>query len=245
MKYHGGKTRVGEKISNIIQELIDNNEQIKGYCEPFCGACGVIKHLTQNNQKLEFVAGDNHESMIKMWKSLQTGWEPDISNISKEYYLSLKGNGESSAQKGFIGHCLSFGGLYFKVYMEELVPRIENSKKNIIKRSLDIKNVSFSVGDYTQFSHLKNNIIFCDPPYQKLNKYYDEYDNRLNFDNDLFWEWCGEMKKNNIVIVNEMSGIENTVTMDSNIIELKPRNLNYGKYTNSETESLYVMGNMN
>jgi len=242
MKYHGGKTRSGKKISNIIQEIIDNDENIEGYCEPFCGACGVIKHLPQNNDKLTFLAGDTNGSMIEMWKSLQIGWEPDISNVSKEYYLSLKGNGESSAQKGFIGHCLSFGGLYFKVYMEELVLRIGTAKKNVIRRGECLDNVTFSNGDYTQFSHLKKNIIFCDPPYQKLNKYYDEYDNRLKFDHDSFWDWCGEMKKNNVIIVNEMSGIEKAISLSSKVVEFTPRNLKYGKYSNSETESLYIMG---
>ena len=48
--YHGGKQRIGKRLSSIIadQSLDIEDEydfKIKGYCEPFCGMLGVYKHI--------------------------------------------------------------------------------------------------------------------------------------------------------------------------------------------------------
>ena len=57
----------------------------------------------------------------------------------------------------------------------------------------------------TQFSKLKNFVIYCDPPYKddKSSYYFDEENNRLSFDHIVFWKWCLKMSKNNIIFVSE------------------------------------------
>jgi len=241
MRYHGGKTKGGKRISIILKRIIDNNDGISGYCEPFCGACGVLKHMVVGNEHLDFSGGDSNKSIVKMWSSLVGGWEPDISNVTKESYILMRGDGNSTAQKGFIGHVMSFGGVYFKSYVDELLHTIESSKNNVITESILMKDVVFSSGDYTQFSHIKNNIIFCDPPYQKNSNYYDDDNKRVLFDHESFWVWCKNMKKDNIIVVNEMSGIK-IDGCNPIIIELPARNISYRKNTNKETESLYIYG---
>lgn len=48
--YHGGKQRLGKKLAEIIVDtsldiVEDENWEIKGYCEPFCGMLGVYRHI--------------------------------------------------------------------------------------------------------------------------------------------------------------------------------------------------------
>jgi hypothetical protein len=48
--YHGGKQRIGKRLSSVIadESLVIEDEydfKIKGYCEPFCGMLGVYKHI--------------------------------------------------------------------------------------------------------------------------------------------------------------------------------------------------------
>ena len=82
--YHGGKQRIGKKLSEIIVEAsydISNEENltIKGYCEPFCGMLGVYRHIPKQlenkfEKKLTYKAGDVNKSVIMMWKDVQKGW---------------------------------------------------------------------------------------------------------------------------------------------------------------------------
>ena len=238
MRYHGGKTRAGKKISTVIQDIIDDNQSsIKGYCEPFCGACGVLSHLT-HNRNLNFLAGDKNGSMIEMWTRMQEGWEPDIRHMDSDYYEKLKWDGEISAQKGFIGHVMSYGGIYFQAYCEDLVDRLPSAKKNVMDRCDKLRNVAFSCGDYSMYSELTNYVIFCDPPYEKLSRYYDENNVRMTFDSDTFWAWCKMMSEKNIVIVNEMS--TKLSEHEYNRVELVPRSIGYKK-SDKHVEYLYVI----
>ena len=248
MRYHGGKSKSGRRLSGIIQEIIDENPGIKTYCEPFCGACGIITHLVEPNKHLEFLAGDQNQSMIMLFTSLNNGFEPDIENISKERYEELKGDGTSSAEKGFLGHVMSFSGLYFCVYAESLRSRLPNAKRNIIKRGETLRRVTFSHGNYDQYSHLTNTLFMLDPPYKMINsRYYDEKNKKLSFNSEQFFGWCKMMAepcKNNIIIINEMSNLELAMDLNPVVIELVPRNVNYTKHTNSKTESFYIIGNI-
>ena len=49
--YAGGKIMIGKQIADTIHSLADGKEY-KGYCEPFCGFCGVYRHIS---------LGDNFE----------------------------------------------------------------------------------------------------------------------------------------------------------------------------------------
>lgn len=235
MRYHGGKSSKGSSIAKILKEIINKNPMIIGYCEPFCGACGILSHVADGNG-ISMLAGDINESMILMWKDLQSGWTPDLSSITKEHFYKLQGNGESSSEKGFIGHVVSFGGIYFKYFSDSLVKYLPGSKKDVISRSEKMSAVTFSHGSYTQFDSLRGYVIFCDPPYENNSRYYNENNKRIKFDSKSFWEWCHNMSEHNIVIVNENS----QKRTDCDIIHLKNRIIRYNNTTFDSAESLFV-----
>lgn len=241
MRYHGGKSRAGKGIASILQEVINKKKSLVGYCEPFCGACGVLSHMTLLNE-IQIIAGDSNKSLICMWKSLCDGWVPDISNATRKRYIQLKGNGESSAEKGFLGHVVSYGGLYFKTFTESLVPRLPSSKRSVIRISEKLRNVKFQEGDYTQFSELENHLIFCDPPYEKNSRYFDENNKLVKFDSMSFWNWCKYMsEKNNIIVVNEMSGVQNSDEWEE--VSLPSRLITYKDTVTESKESLFILEN--
>ena len=230
---------MGGRIASTLQEVLNDNKTLTGYCEPFCGGCGVLSHMT-SLEGLTFIAGDANKSIICMWKSLCEGWEPDITDATRERYAELKGNGASSAEKGFLGHVVSYGGLYFKTFTDSLVSRLPSSKASVINISRKVTNVEFSAGDYTQFSGLENNLIFCDPPYEKNSRYFDEFNNKMNFDSDTFWEWCIEMaSSNNVVVVNEMSDIPDKIGWKK--MSLPGRKVKYKDTLTTSDECLYIL----
>lgn len=242
MRYHGGKSRVGKRISVILKKIIQDNDSMCGYCEPFCGGCGVLCHMTDDSS-ITVSAGDANPSLIMMWKELCEGWVPSLETVTRERYLELKGNGMSSPEKGFLGHIVSYGGLYFKTFTDSLVERLPSSRKNLVQKSRDLRNVEFSEGDYRQFGNLTGCVIFCDPPYAKNSRYFDEYNRVRRFDTESFWEWCIEMSAHNIIVVNEMAGIENGG--DWRKIDLPARNVRYKGVVTSSAESLYILDRIN
>ena len=71
----------------------------------------------------------------------------------------------------------------------------------------EMTNVDFTKGSYTQFTHVKKAIIYCDPPYAKGSNFYNEKSEKKLFDQKVFIDWCKTMKrKGNLVIVSEHSG---------------------------------------
>jgi site-specific DNA-adenine methylase len=210
--YHGGKKRIGKKLAEVIyEESIDISEDekwnIKGYCEPFSGMMGVYQRIPElfkdYKPKLKYKAGDTNKSLIMMWESTQKGWKPSSKVTTRKEFMKMKDDGKSSGNKGFIGHFYGFSGQYFQPFKKRGVATLRNTIKKIEKISEQLENVSFSSGSYTQYSKLKNFVIYCDPPYQVQAHYYDEDRKHLSFDHDKFWMWCRNMAKNNIVFVSE------------------------------------------
>jgi len=201
--YHGGKQRIGARIADIILQIYEdaasNGARIQGYCEPFCGMCGVYKHVPARlNAKLEYLAGDINKSLIIMWNSLKKGWRPPTTCTVSEYN-KLKQSKAASALAGFVGHAYSYRGRYFGTYFRD--------NKNYVHTVADIaallKSVKFTHGQYEQFGHLTNYIIYCDPPYKNTDHRYSDGTKTTHFNHDAFWKWCTKMARNNIVLVSE------------------------------------------
>ena len=219
--YHGGKQRIGKRLSSIIaDESLDIEDEydfkIKGYCEPFCGMLGVYKHIPDlfddHKPKLKYKAGDINKSVIKMWQKAQKGWKPPITSSESEYDR-LK-NSKDSAIRGYIGHQYSFGGQFFNGYAPKYNKTTDSTKasQSVIDISKTLNDVQFSFGSYTQYSKLKSYIIYCDPPYDNtVSRYYKNAspkgreafsDRKLTFESEKFWIWCRKMSKDNIVFVS-------------------------------------------
>lgn len=204
MRYHGGKTKTGKAISRVVLKTIQQCDiKLKGYAEPFCGMCGVLIHVVQNSILPMYLASDNNESVISMWTDVRDGWRPDTTTFNEERYNALKGNGESSAEKGFFGHAVTFGALYFQCYRPDLLRLLDYSLNDVVKRSSVLNDVVFSSGDYSDIMGIDHSVVYCDPPYERRNRYYDEFNRRLVFDSDKFWRFCEKLSELNIVIISE------------------------------------------
>ena len=207
--YHGGKHNLGKKLAEIIVDRTVTRTKgggftVEGYCEPFCGMLGVYRHVPalfeeRGFDDLAYAAADANKSVVLMWKRAQTGkWSPPVS-CSEEKYMKLK-NASPSAERGFVGHQYSFSGRFFQGYAgydKKKSPVSASKRVKSIARELE--HVYFQHKDYTQFSHLKNFVIYCDPPYADTRCHYGG----AEFDTNEFWEWCRKMSKNNIVFVSE------------------------------------------
>ena len=208
--YHGGKQLIGNRIAKKIYEKSIKVEEnyyftIKGYCEPFCGMLGVYQHIptlfSKHSPKIKYKAGDLNASVIAMWKAVQKGWKPPSSSSEKEFNR-LKNSKNPSKEKGYIGHQYSFGGQFFKGYAPKYgkTSNSEKARQRVIDIGKNLKNVSFTGGNYTRFSNLRGYVIYCDPPYSGAWQKYDE-----KFDTKKFWEWCEDMAVHNIVFISEYS----------------------------------------
>ena len=203
-RYHGGKQRIGKEIAKIISEKVGETDiEIHGYCEPFCGMLGVYQHIPQyfENRDMSYKAGDANESVIRMWQDVQQGWKPPIS-CSEERYNELKKQETYSAEKAYIGYQFSFGGQFFMGYNGKYgnATSYKRVPEKVCRIARELQNVEFTAGTYTQFSHLENHIIYCDPPYANTKCTYSE-----KFDNNSFWNWVREMNKTNVIFVSEYS----------------------------------------
>lgn len=207
MRYHGGKTRLGGPISKVILKILELSD-IDCYVEPFCGMCGVLVHVRKNTKLKIYRAYDKNESVIMMWNSLKDGWKPRIHDFNLDRFNYLKGNGQSSAEKGFFGHALTFGALYFQCYRPELLGLLEYSSNDVIERSSVLHDVYFETLDFKELQkqNLNNCLIYCDPPYERANRYYDEHNTQISFDSNEFWEACKILAKRNVIVISEQKG---------------------------------------
>jgi DNA adenine methylase len=207
--YHGGKFRHGKEIADIIKDIYDKQspDSIVGYIEPFCGMCGVYRHVVNLLPKnLKYIASDKHESLILMWKALQDGWKPP-KDCSIEKYNRLKKTPIPSAERGYIGFTFSYGGQFFISNHRRTYGANHIDKSRIISDlAKEMKHVKFYNRDYTHYTpdKYKGYVIYCDPPYQgNMSRYYSEDIKLQKFDSDKFWQWCREMSKFNLVIISE------------------------------------------
>ncbi len=218
--YHGGKQKLGKRIAEMIVRVSRKNEKnpIKGYCEPFVGMCGVYRHIPGlcKDREMEYKAGDSNTSLILMWQKAQTGWEPPI-ECTKEEFKTLKYDGDSTAEKGFLGHAYGFGGQYFGAYrLDHLAGNSADSARRRVQEIGEIlEDVEFFEGDYRIFGDLENYILYCDPPYSRRSEYYTDQRKKVKFDNDSFWEWVREMSRKNIVFVSEYEAPADFVLLDN------------------------------
>jgi site-specific DNA-adenine methylase len=212
--YHGGKQRIGRLIAERIMEYVEMFEsqkggEFQGYLEPFCGMLGVFRHVyerlssseSRRGPNFSFIASDVNRSLILMWKSLQKGWSPP-NKCSRKSYEKLRGNGKSSALKGFIGHACSFRCIYF-ITFDERVKQLEASRRKVMEIAQELKRVSFVHSDFKHWSGVKRFILYLDPPYFLFSNYPNEFNRARKFDYQGFYAWAEKMAENNLVFISE------------------------------------------
>jgi DNA adenine methylase len=238
--YHGGKYRHGKQIADIINELYTRTSGIKGYIEPFCGMCGVYRHVVNILPKsLKYIASDQHDSLVIMWKELQNGWKPPKKDCSIKQFDKLKYS-TPSAIKAYYGFGSSFSGIYFCGHRSKYNDTFKDKSDELIDIAKNMKNVKFYKRCYSDYTLNKftNYIIYCDPPYSNTrnNLYYnDDTLTLLKFDSELFWDWCRRMSKHNIVLITEYDAPKDFVP-----IYTFKNNSVYRSKQNTKLEKLYI-----
>lgn len=224
MKYMGSKARISKEISQMINNIILDND-IKTYIEPFVGGCNMIEHIRCENK----IGSDNNNYLISMWKDLQKGWIPP-SELSKDEYNNIKNNKDKYPQAlvSIAGFCATYNAKWFGGYAGMVKTKIgtyrnyyDEAIRNIQKQVPKIIDVDFKYGDYEQYTNVKNSLIYCDIPYQGTTQYGTSKD----FDYDRFWNWARCMSKDNIVLISEYNAPKDfkciwekelTTTLDKN-----------------------------
>ena len=205
MRYYGGKARSGKEIAELFKKIISELPfKIKGYVEPFCGALGVMVHMTDGY--FDCYASDGCEDLILLWKKVQKGKFTKVI-VTEKKWRDLKYSKVHTAERAFAGFGSSFSGVFFHGYINH----DPNGKKtydiayeSIKKIEPSIKNVKFSHSDYKIHNKLIEKggyLIYCDPPYSNTEC---TFGSEFKFDSVEFWKIITQWKKwGNIVIVSE------------------------------------------
>lgn len=87
--------------------------------------------------------------------------------------------------------------------------------------------------DYTAFSNVENAILYLDPPYQDAKNVY-----KFEFNHPLFYDWCVEMAKRNIVIISSYNIPDPRF---KTVWEFKTAHCSYAGGQNKKYEQLYMV----
>lgn len=200
VSYSGGKYRTGHLIGKVITDMANAYGRIRGYCEPFCGMCSVMKNVKLENTV--YIANDINANIIEMWRALQNGWiPPRHKTIDRSLFQSLVDSPDISAMKGFYLLHGNNGDWGKKPTYSTTRPPISTSDDliNIVRQ---LGTVHFMSGDYQKFSSLKNFCIYLDPPYENAYSLHIQSDGTKHFDHKRFNKWCVKLSKNNLVFIS-------------------------------------------
>lgn len=183
MVYMGSKNRIAKDLLPITTKYLT---QDRWYVEPFCGGCNMIDKVKHDKR----MASDVNEFLIALFQALQGGEElPEF--IDKGTYYDVKENKENYPMwfVGHVGFNCSRLGKFFDCWVGEQNGRNyqREHNNNLQKQMLNLKDVKFVCGKYSEIEIPENSVIYCDPPYADTKKYRD------SFNHDVFWQWCRAM----------------------------------------------------
>lgn len=233
MWYLGGKIRLSKHIIPIIEQYIEDENML--FIDLFCGGCNIIDKITKTKNK---VANDNHKPLISMWKELQDGWRPSDLEYTKEYYNHVKSNQDTLPPHlvGLVGFHYSYGGKWWGGFARSRYEdHIERSINKTIKQIESMNSVKFTCLDYKEYSHIRNAVIYCDPPYKTTTQSSTRYHTKFNHDE--FWEWCEEMSEHNVILVSEC---ESPLNVEILWNKKHNSNMSYEK-TSKSSEKLFLI----
>jgi site-specific DNA-adenine methylase len=204
MRYFGGKGIQGKQISAVMIAKIIEEYPNAIYLEPFCGALGVLRHMSKFFKKC--YANDSCKDLIMLLKMVKNN-NFENPKITKEKWIEYKYSKTSSAQRAFAGFGCSYSGIFFNGYVG--VPSNNDMiYSSLIKLIPKIQNVVFSNKDYIEFlkqfpfGSNQPYIIYMDPPYKDTSCQPWE-----DFDSTQFWNIVRKLSKIKGVkiIVSEIS----------------------------------------
>lgn len=195
----GSKNRIAKYILPIMLKEAEG-KGITSWVEPFVGGANLIDKVPDTYQKLGI---DSNPHTIEALIAIRDLVDELPNEVTLENYKSLKGT-EPNPITSLIRFGASFGGKfengYARSFTKKGVPRNywDEARRNAIKQSPKLKNVKFCNAEYSDFHHLTNSIIYCDPPYEGTTSYKTD-----KFDHVKFWDWCRKMSEKNLVFISE------------------------------------------
>lgn len=173
----GGKSRIRKRIVAMFPE------DYTTYIEPFLGGGQVFLELEQRDNVLH-VLNDNHKDIYDLWNDLRevdaaTIKAFDFSHQSKERFWEMK------RATGLEGADRLYRNLYISLFSysydrKHFAPKAAG-KGNHIKKNVDalkkkLEGVVLTCQDYKDVIARyddPNAILYLDPPYPKMEKYYE------------------------------------------------------------------------
>ena len=196
----GSKNRLTKDIVPIIQSYIDKG--CNGYLEPFVGGANIIDKIKCDNK----YGSDINKYVISLLEKASLNIDDIPKTITKEEYYKVKDDKENydNWYVGLVGFCASYNGKFFSGYANNVKTKIgtirnytDEAINNLYKQSSNLKGIIFKCCSFQELNHVKNYVIYCDPPYRDTTKYATK-----TFPYDEFYDWCREMSKDNIVLVS-------------------------------------------
>ena len=125
--------------------------------------------------------------------------------ITKEHYYDVKNNqcNYDEWYVGLIGFCGSFSSKFWGGYASHgNNPKYKNtpfnqSRNNIIKQSVNLKDIKFECKDYKELDNLSGYVIYCDSPYKNTTGY------NSAFNHVHYYKWLRKISLENIVLISE------------------------------------------
>lgn len=192
MKYMGSKARIASELLSII---LKDRQPNQFYVEPFVGGANVIDKVEGNR-----IGSDNNKYLIALLNKVKDGYLP-IDFISREDFYKIKLNKEQYPLEvvALCGILASYNGNWFRAYGGYSVTKTGKDRNyykegvnNLLKQATSLKGIDFYCCEYFDLDIPSNSIIYCDPPYDGVDKTYKE----KKFDHSKFWQWCRDMTHN-------------------------------------------------
>lgn len=170
------------------------NHGITTWVEPFVGGGNMIDKVPDTYKRVGYDI--NPHTIIAMIDIRDRPLHlPEI--VTEEEFKSYKGRPEETITSWVRSAC-AYGGLFGNVMAKGGNRNyVLEAKNNAIKQSPLIQDVDFICDSYESLS-FNNCLIYCDPPYIGTSKYKTE-----EFDYGIFYDWCREQSKDNILFVSE------------------------------------------
>ncbi len=216
MVYMGSKAKYADKIVSILQKIINNNHLIT-YIEPFVGGANIIDKISCENKfgfdkNITLIA--LHKKMIENCNEIPENGSSDWWYSAKEIYRNGCGNPDKMTDMelwriGAIAFYGSFSnGGFSRGYAKPTNSRNyynEAYRNHMLQGERPLyKDISFQwINDYSLINCGKNNLIYCDPPYEHTKPYGYKFEIEFNYNN--YWNWIREQSKNNFVICSEQN----------------------------------------
>lgn len=215
---------MSKKIVEIIKQNFGNNIPV---CDVFGGGGAITAELLLNNIQVHYNDLDSDiTSMFMRVISQDREWIKTLI-VSRDEFLTIRDKEEKTVDDNLKLLINSFGNnskdyLYSKKWSNEkysLAIEIINKHdvfsgykqtetyQNAKRQQLEqlerlqqleqLQQLKITNYDYTAFSNIENAIFYLDPPYENTKNAY-----KFEFDHQLFYDWCVEMAKKNIVIIS-------------------------------------------